>query len=196
MDREEENGGPSTGSGRTDEERKLEGGRLHPNKHRDLQIARTGVRKLFDEAAKQDFLEWFAATCNVSWSAELAGFNYKTVLRHRMTDERFAEAWERAVRQGYARLEAKQLETRRKELPIGVEGDRDAPDMDEMDPQVALNLLREHKRDMGGIKKPGRQPRVATNDEVREALIKGLVAFGVRVSDEDSASASQDDAAT
>lgn len=63
-------------------------------------------------------------------SAEMAGFNYKTVLRHRMTDAHFAEGWDRAVPQAYARLEAQQLETKRTELPLGIEGDWDAPEMD------------------------------------------------------------------
>jgi hypothetical protein len=158
----------------------LEEGRLQANKHRDLQLARTGGRRLFDDAAKAEFLEWFAATCNLSWSAELAGFNYKTVLRHLANDPRFAEGCERAVRLAYPRLEAKLLETRKQELPIGVEGDRDAPDL-EIDPQIALTLLREHNRRMQGVKKPGRTPRVATNEEVREALAKRLVAFAERV---------------
>ena len=154
--------------------------RIQPNKNRVVQVARTGGRKLFDEAGKQDFLEWFAATCNASWSAELAGFNYKTVCRHRLTDERFAEAWDRAVRQGYARLDAKRIETKRKALPIGIEGDRDAPDMDDMDPERMDAILREHKREIAGIRKQGRRPRVATNAEVREALVKRLKIFGER----------------
>src|SRR5688500_1964036 len=65
-------------------------GRIHAGRHRDIQIARTGARKLFDVPAKTIFLEWFAATCNLSWAAEMAGFNYKTVLRHRMNDPDFA----------------------------------------------------------------------------------------------------------
>lgn len=159
--------------------------RIRPSKRRKLQLTRTGARKLFDEAAQQDFLEWFAATCNVSWSAEQAGFNYKTVLRHRMNDERFAEAWDRALKQGYARLEAKQLETKKREAPIGVEGDRDAPEMDDIDPYLAMQLLREHRREIAGVKKPGRAPTAASNKEVFDALVKRLRAFGIRVEEEE-----------
>ena len=159
-----------------------------PNKHRKIQLARPGKRKLFNRAAQEVFLEWFAATCNVSWSAEMAGFNYKTVLRHRMTDPVFAEGWDRAVPQAYARLEAQQLETKRTEAPIGIEGDWDAPEMDPVDPLIAIQLLREHKRDVvgprsgfGEPRKQGRRPTVATNAEVKAALLKSLKAFEDRV---------------
>jgi hypothetical protein len=156
-------------------------GKIQSGRHRPVQIARTGKRKYFDEAAQAEFLEWFAATGNLAWSAEEAGFNYKTVLRHRMNDERFAEGWDRAVRQCYARLEAKRLETKRKAAPIGIEGDRDAPEMDDMAPERIDAILREYKRGIGGVKKPGRRPRVASNAEVRAALVKSLAAFAERI---------------
>ena len=95
-----------------------------------MQLARTGKRRLFRKEAKREFLEWFAATANLGWSARQAGFNYKTVLRHRMNDAAFAEAYDRALRQGYARLQGQLLETEiaeGAEAPIGIEGDRDVP---------------------------------------------------------------------
>jgi hypothetical protein len=46
--------------------------RLQAGKHRDVQVARTGGRKLFGEERRGVFLEWFAATANVSLSAEQA----------------------------------------------------------------------------------------------------------------------------
>lgn len=95
-------------------------------------------------------------------------------------DERPAEGWDRAVGQGYARLEAKRIETRRKALPIGIEGDWDAPEMDEMDPERMDAILRERKREIGGARKQGRRPRVASNAEVREALAARLKAFHAR----------------
>src|SRR5207237_2236935 len=104
-------------------------GRIQANKHRKLQLTQS-PRKLFGRRAKQDFLEWFAATANLGWSARQAGFNYKTVLRHRMNDEVFAEAYDRALEQGFARVLAQQLETKiaaDDAGPIGIEGDRDVP---------------------------------------------------------------------
>ncbi len=179
---------PSTGSGRT-----AGGGpegRIQPNKHRSLQLTRS-KRKLFGRAAKKDFLEWFAATANLGWSARQAGFNYKTVLKHRMNDAAFAEAYDRALRQGYARLQGQLLETEiadGAEAPIGIEGDRDVPEMQKMDPDRAILLLREHGRYLAGkgagageARKQGRRPRVATAEEVRVAMAKALAAFGKRV---------------
>ncbi len=188
-DEEEKESGLPRGCAPRNDETGGESGRIVPNKHRALQVRRTGGRKLFDEAAKAVFLEWFAATCNGSWSAEMAGFNYKTVLRHRMNDERFAEAWDRAVRQGYARLEAKRLETKKRALPIGIEGDFDAPDMDEMDPARMDAILRERGREIGGVRKQGRRPRAASNSELFPSLVAQLAAFGARVAEEDRAAA-------
>jgi hypothetical protein len=165
----------------------LASGRIHANKHRDAQLARTGGRKLFDDAAREVFLEWFAATCNLSWSAELAGFCHKTVLRHRMNDPDFAEAFDRALEQGYARLEAKRLETKRQPLAEGIEGDWEPPDMPEMDPERMDAILRERGRQLaaiaagGGRRRQGRAPRVASNAEVREALVGRLAAFRARI---------------
>ncbi|WP_158274576.1 hypothetical protein [Sphingosinicella humi] len=180
----EEVGWPRGSAARNDDE----GERVVPGKNRPLQVARTGGRKLFDEARRSLFLEWFAATCNVKLSAERAGVNYKTVFKHRMNDERFAEAWDRALEQGVARLKAKLLETRARETPIGIDGDLDAPELEAVDPALAIQLLREHERRLAGYPKRGATPRVATNAEVREALVKRLAAFGVRVSEPPSAS--------
>lgn len=156
-------------------------GRIQANRHRVVQIARTGGRKLFDEAAQAEFLEWFAATCNLAWSAEMAGFNYKTVLRHRMNDPAFAADFDRALAQGYARLEAKRLETKRQPLRIGIEGDWDAPETADMPDERIDAILRERGRQLAGEKKAGRPPRVASNAEVREALTGRLRAFRDRI---------------
>jgi hypothetical protein len=180
--------GPSTGSGRADQGIDEARGdeapeRIRAGRNRELQVGRTAGRKLFDDAAKKLFLEWFAATCNAAWSAERAGFNYGTIWKHRMNDPVFAEDYDRAEEQAVARLRSKRLETKRKPLQIGVEGDWDAPEMDDVDPILASTLLREHDgRQRGGRPaKKGRTPRVASNQEVRSALVKRLAAYGVRV---------------
>jgi hypothetical protein len=163
--------------------------RIQPNKHRTLQLTHTR-RKLFGKEAKKDFLEWFAATANLGWSARQAGFNYKTVLRHRMNDAVFAEAYDRALRQGFVRLLGQQLETEiadGAEAPIGIEGDRDAPAMQKLDRDFALALLREHGRYLAGqpagagvARKQGKRPRVASAAEVRTEMAKALAAFEKR----------------
>lgn len=158
--------------------------RVAPNKHRRVQRAGTGGRRLFDEAAQREFLEYFAGSCNVVWAAREAGFSDKTIYRHRMNDERFREGFGRALSQGYARLEAELLAEALEGGPIPIDGDREAPGR--IDRELALTLLREHKRGSGGFStgskpKQGRAPRVATNAEVREALETRLRAFSARV---------------
>jgi hypothetical protein len=166
--------------------------RIIPNKHRKLQIAPTR-RKLFGAAAQDEFLEWFAATCNCSLSARKVGFHYRTVIRHWREDPAFGERCEAALKIGYARLEelalraaAEALSPARRRPP---KGDRAPPaEHFRMDPATAVQLLREHKRGLAGLaggsgaaSKPGRRPKVATNAEVRAALEKALKAFQARV---------------
>ena len=175
-------GGPSTGSGQTGEGDPAEE-RLCPGRNRQIQVTRTGGRKLFDDERKAVFLEWFAATCNASWAAERAGVDYRTVWKHRMNDPVFAEGFDRCEEQAVARLRAKRLETKRRPLEFDSDGEADAPEMDDIDPILAGTLLREHGGAAGGVRprKVGRTPHVASNVEVRAALVKRLAAFGVRV---------------
>jgi hypothetical protein len=169
--------------------------RIIPNKHRKLQVAPTR-RKLFGKAAKAEFLEWFAATCNISLSARKIGFHYRTVIRHWREDPVFAEQCVEALRIGYPRLEALALEGAIEALsPQGrsrrarLKGDREAPpERLAMTPAEALQLLREHKRTLAaaapgsGIgRKQGRRPRVASSEEVHAEMGKALAAFEKRV---------------
>lgn len=170
---------------------------IRPNKNRFKQATRTGGRKLFDAKRKATFLEWFAATCNVRLSAQQADICYHTAFKHRREDTEFAEAWDEALAQGYAALEA------------GLLADAIAPDVDsELDrdgvesEQAPANspltfeqrmfLLREYRRRDGGSgprpvgKPPTIQPRVATEAEVEAALIKRLKQFALRVEQADA----------
>ena len=164
--------------------------RIIPNKNRRLQIAPTR-RKLFTRKAKDEFLEWFGATCNASLAARKTGFDYRTVFRHRREDAVFGAEWEEILRLGYGRLE--ELALRSAEAALRprrrgrVKGDRAAPaETLNMSAADALQLLREHKRGLAGVAKPGRAPGVASNGEVFEALVKRLKAFQVRVRVEDA----------
>jgi len=165
--------------------------RVAPGKHRRLQRADDGGRKLFDEEAQRDFLENFAASCNVRWAAGEAGFSDKTIYRHLMKDERFREGFGRALEQGYQRLQAELLAKAAGTAALPIDGDRDGP-AGEIDVELALVLLREHARGLAGFStgskgKPGRAPRVASNAEVRKALEKGLRAFSARMGADESA---------
>ena len=161
--------------------------RIASGKNRRVQIVRTGGRKLFDRKRKEVFLEWFAATCNVKYAAHRAGVCYQTVFKHRMADEGFAEMWDKCLAQGYARVEAQSVETEVSAEHYKVDGDWEAPELQAMDADYRLALLREHKKSVGAgasafgvARKQGRRPRTASNEEVRAALVKRLVVFGVR----------------
>lgn len=165
--------------------------RIIPNKNRRLQIAPTR-RKLFGDAAKDEFLEWFAATCNGSLSARKAGFHYRTVIRHWREDEAFGERCEAALRMGYARLEElalraaeEALSPKRRRPP---KGDRaPPPEHFRMDPMTAVQLLREHKRHLAGLAggsgrdaKPGAPLKRMSFDEAMALFDKKLKALGAR----------------
>ncbi len=177
----EEEGGSRIQSGMT-EECGGDGALIRPNKHRRLQAVEESGRRLFDEAAKQEFLEAFAASCNVRWAAREAGYSDKTIYRHLMKDAQFREGFGRALEQGYQRLQAGLLAKAMGTAAFAIDGDREGP-AGEIDVELSLILLREHARafSTGSKGRPGRAPRVATNAEVREALEKRLRAYAARV---------------
>jgi hypothetical protein len=184
-----------------------EGLKVSPHKNRLIQVQRTGKRKLFDKARKEVWLEWFAATCNASLSAAKAGVCYQTVFKHLAKDPAFFEAAQRALQLGYFRLEARELQEAHRpalggsrphpaqaelESPSPLKGEGyevrvldEAVAEEHFDPQLALHLLREHRRHLPG---PGQDHRKnqrttaqsATNKEIAEALAKRLKGFALR----------------
>jgi hypothetical protein len=139
-----------------------------------------------------------------------AGVHYKTVWKHFEKDPAFFEAAQRALQIGYFRLEARQLqEAHQPALPGGVQdpssihsaGDGfpllppggeeyevrilgEEVSEEHFNPELALQLLREHRRHLPGSeakKKVGSVPRVASNKEIAEALAKRLKGFALRV---------------
>ena len=177
--------------------------------NRKVQLTKRGWNR-FDAARRKVFLKWFAATANVAESARRAGVGKSTVSDHRMKDARFAEAWDRALDQGYARLEAKMLEMQWEQAaggPIDFDGSFEPPDAPLVDLAMALQILKQHKAEVTRIRgeralrlaqdergSSGRRrkkiptydrERLASDAEMRRALVKSLKAFGVRVSAED-----------
>ena len=167
--------------------------RVCAGKNRIVQIAKAGARKLFDAERREVFLEWFAATCNAKLSAERAGVCYQTVFKHRMKDPGFAAAWDEAVAQGYARIEARLVQectpviaSEAKQSSLDRHGSIEPRDDEEsFDPELALLLLREHRRRPPGSpdkrKNLRTTARVATEQEVISALEKRLKGFALRV---------------
>lgn len=195
MGSEKEGGGSGRAGPRlTAAEEALRAGDARPrivrNKRVPVQYAPTG-RKLFDEATRAAFLEWFSATANVSLSARKAGIHYRTVLRHRSEDAAFAARFERALETGMARVRAWALE-------LGEEAGTEEVDVAvDMKPvnltaDMALQLIREDERRKAAAQaaalrgaafgpRPGRAPTVATSAEVDAALAKVLDAYDDRM---------------
>jgi hypothetical protein len=136
--------------------------RIGAGKHRHVQVVQDGTRKLFKGRVRQTFLEWFAATSNVTLAAKMAGVHHKTAFRHRMNDPDFAEAWDRALEQGYARIEAKLLEQKAKGEPIRIRGDLVAPETEEVsDERRSSCCASTRSRSAGGRRRSGRRARSA-----------------------------------
>jgi hypothetical protein len=168
--------------------------------NRKLQVTKRGYNR-FDKEARKLFLKWFAATANAAQSARAAGVAKSTVYDHRMKDALFAEAWDRALEQSYARLEAKVLEMQFEQAagePIDFDGSFEPPDAAVVDMTTALMLLKQHKTEVTRIRgerdpaarrgkkvPPFERERLASDAEMRRALVKSLRAFGVRVTKED-----------
>ena len=65
-----------------------------------------GTGKRWSEEAEAVFLDHLAASCNVTVSAKEAGFSPEAIYRRRRNDPAFAQRWQAALEQGYARIEA------------------------------------------------------------------------------------------
>jgi hypothetical protein len=162
--------------------------------NRRVQVTKRGWNR-FDAAKKKIFLKWFAATANAKGSARRAGVGYSTVYDHRMADARFAEAWDRALEQSYARLEAKVVQMQFEEAAgesLEFDGSFEPPDAPVVDLAMAMQLLKQHKAEVTRIRaeRAGRGTkkrafyegeRAASDAEMRRALVKSLRALGVRV---------------
>lgn len=168
--------------------------------NRKLQVTKRGWNR-FDAQRRKTFLKWFAATANAAESARQAGIGYSTVYAHRMADARFAEAWDRALEQSYARLEAKVLQMQFEDASgaaIEFDGSFEPPDSKVVDLTMAMQLLKQHKTEVvriraerderfarRGKKIPSHdRERLASDADMRRALVKSLRAFGVRVTEE------------
>lgn len=166
--------------------------RLVAGRGRRLQATRTGERKLFGKQRKETFLQWMAMTGNLGLAAKQAGVCRQTVSKHRLSDPEFEENYRRAIALGLPDLQAKLIRHGKAEAAVDLAGgDAEAADAQPFDPQLALQILREQQRmaeagsrGPGEARKRGRRPRIATNAEVKTALLKALVAFGKRVTAE------------
>jgi hypothetical protein len=155
--------------------------RVQEGRNREAQVVRYPRRKLFNKARRQVFLDWFGATCNMSWASEKAGVSYKTVSKHIRKDPDFAAEVHEAMQLGVLRAKAKLIETKKRESApvLDEDGEEEVPELDMPHDQL-IQGVREHGRTLALGRKRGRAPRVASNEEVLAALTKRVKAMWVR----------------
>lgn len=156
-----------------------------PGKNRQLQRPQGVDRRVkFGKARRETFLEHLAATCNVTASAAVAEVSFSAVYRCRMRDAEFRAAWQAAIEQGYARLEAALIAraTRGDGRPE-VRGDKivEGPDAPEtIDWDKAMELLKHHQRGLAGRTADNRpQAQRVPIEVVAAKLVKRIKALGV-----------------
>ena len=137
-------------------------------------IRSTGKR--WTEEAEARFLDCLAASANVTASAEAAGFSREAIYKRRREDAAFAERWQAALEQGYARIEMA-LVQRASDALEGFAPDPDTP-IPEMTVHDAVMIL---KLRAPAVKGEGRGPawraRPRTLEEMRASILRKLEAI-------------------
>lgn len=135
-------------------------------------------RREISQRSRDAFILSLSETCNVSLSAERADVALSTVYKMRRRDAAFAAAWQRALDDGYQRLEMGLVQA----ALAAVEGPRadatgELPVIAPMTMDQALRLLGRHEGSVrsGRFKanRPGKG-RMPTSDETDEAIRKRL----------------------
>jgi hypothetical protein len=124
-----------------------EGRIIREAKNGNTKVIRT-TGKRWSDKAEAVFLAELAATCNVKAAAAAAGFSTVAIYNRRAKWPGFREAWDAAIDQGYARIEALLIENATDSLAgaPAIE-ERPVPPMSVAD---ALNVLRLHRASARG----------------------------------------------
>lgn len=139
------------------------------------QIVRTAGHRWSDEAEAK-FLDHLAATCNVTASAAATGFSGAALYQRRRRDPAFAERWQAALDQGYARIE-ELLVRRATETLEGHVADPGTP-IPEMNVRDAIMILGQHRNNVKGEgRRQGWRGRPRDLDEVRDSILLKLEAI-------------------
>jgi hypothetical protein len=142
---------------------------------RRVQIARARVGQI-TPAVEDRFLAVLAATCNVKAAYTEAGVSKGAIYTHRKRWRAFAEKWDAAIDEGYARIEIGLVENAcnlfsAPELPPELP-------LPPMSVEQAIHVLHMHKyqvRQLG--KRPGLRARPPTLEEVAPSIIRKVEAI-------------------
>jgi len=129
------------------------------------------------DEAEAVFLDALAASCNVTLSARQSGFSTEAIYRRRRMDPAFADRWQAALEQGYARIEML-LVRRAVERLEGLMLDPDSP-IPVMTVAEAINVLQLHRAAVkgGDARRPGWRARPRSLDEMRDSILTKLSAI-------------------
>jgi hypothetical protein len=139
------------------------------------------------------FFATLAETANVKLAAEAAGFSTTALYARRLRHLAFQEKWAAAVDTARARLDLGILELANRAIEEAVAGvSNAAPKMSISEALHILKLGAEPRAPTGTSSRrtghrAGASDRLASDQEVRAALVKSLKAFGVRIRREDLA---------
>lgn len=126
--------------------------------------------KRWSEEAEAQFLDLLAASCNVTASAEGAGFSKAALYKRRRDDPAFAQRWQAALEQGYARIELL-LVQRAGEALAGHVPDPDAP-LAVMTIKEAITVLQLHRSSVKGDgRAPGWRARPRPLEDMRASIL-------------------------
>lgn len=155
---------------------------VSPANGRRWQLRR--IRRLrFVQWRKDVFLAFLAGTGDVTASAEAAGVCESTIYRHRARDPDFAAAFQEALEQGYARLEAEALRQRLEAQRQLREGVLPAGEI-ALEFERVLKLLQRWDRRNGAVD-PRRvahgRRKAMTFEQAIEALDRQLAALGIPI---------------
>ena len=146
---------------------------------RRVQIGRARAHQ-WTARVEARFLGALAATCNVKAACAEVGMHAPSAYAHRKRWRAFAEAWDAAIAEGYARIEIALLERGCNLFADPGSGDtaEDHP-ITAMTAAEAIHLLHMHKHQVHGAgKAPGKSWRVPpTMDQVRDSILRKLDAI-------------------
>lgn len=153
---------------------------IEKNRNGDLCLAKLRYNS-WDIEMRAAFLDHLAATCNVRASANAVGGLGSTAYRMRRRDPEFAEAWQNALEAGYVALETMLVGRAMGALKIAV-GETEVPDVETMDPELALRVLGHHKRAVKvNAKQGGPRLQRATEEEACDAILQKLKILKARI---------------
>lgn len=138
----------------------------------------------WSEAKEKLFFQALFDSGNVRAAAAAVGMSTTAIYNRRRNNEGFAEAWDAVLSESKVQLEMSMIGAANRALD-GIDP-AEPPKLSTREAVAVFTSVR--KADMAARgRQPHRAPRIATNAEVRAALVKGLKAFGARVTAEEAA---------